>query len=59
MKRIWVLALKRPDKDEPDVLVRCASAKRGNESYKLVDLAFRLAGVDRADCPLILYTEWR
>lgn len=59
MKRIWVLALKMPDKDEPFVLRRFGSAKSGNEAYKLVDSALRLAGVDRADYGLILYTEWR
>ena len=59
MKRIWVLALKMPDKDEPFVLRRFVSAKSGNDSYKLVDSVLRLASVDRADYGLILYTEWR
>lgn len=59
MKRIWVLALKMPDKDEPFVLRRYGSAKVANDGYKLVDSAFRLAGVDRADYGLILYIDWR
>lgn len=59
MKRIWVLALKMPDKDEPFVLWRYGSAKAGNNGYKLVNSALRLVGVDRVDYGLILYTEWR
>lgn len=59
MKRIWVLALKMPDKDEPFVLRRFENAKDGNESYKLVDSVLCLVGVNRADYSLIFYTEWR